>query len=163
MEPAGICVISSVLGSALPPQQTSVLRGARRRRRCLHAPGETTQVGAKAPEELPRQRPACAWAASCSGGSRAERWPPLAALCPAGGRSLGEQECEEQPVIMLSAFWKARPPLSLLSKRLLCRPRSFLSLFGLDLSCPHLSEFLLSSPSFVLDPTDDLLWNSREG
>lgn len=31
MGPAGICVISSVLGSALPPRQPSVLRGAHRR------------------------------------------------------------------------------------------------------------------------------------
>lgn len=56
---------------------------------------------------------------------------------------LGEQEREEQPVAVLSAFWKAQPPLSLLAKRLLCRPNPFLSLFGLDLCRPHLPEFLL--------------------
>lgn len=43
---------------------------------------------------------------------------------------------------VLSAFWKAQPPLSLLAKRLLCRPNPFLSLFGLDLCRPHLPEFL---------------------
>lgn len=52
MEPAGICVISSVLGSTLPPQQISLLHDSKWRRRCLHALCYTAQVEVKAPELL---------------------------------------------------------------------------------------------------------------
>lgn len=49
MEPAGICVISSVLGSTLPPQQISLLCDSQWRGICLHTLGCAAQ---KTPELL---------------------------------------------------------------------------------------------------------------
>lgn len=50
MEPAGIRVISSVLGSTLPTQHISLLCDSECRARCLSALHYTVQVGAKAPD-----------------------------------------------------------------------------------------------------------------
>ena len=52
MEPAGICVISSVLGSTLPPWQILSLHNSEWRGRCLRALCDTAQVEVKAPQLL---------------------------------------------------------------------------------------------------------------
>lgn len=110
MEPAGICVISSVLGSTLRPQQISLLRDSQWRVLCLHTLGCAAQVGAKAPELLRGCNKVQNYLQVV--GALGTGWLGAAAVIPAGRAKVAcnnavillESSAFAQPVVQMSSL-----------------------------------------------------------